>query len=141
MGGAISWKMIGQKLFKTTTSFAYLHKITNYFSSTSTISDTIESPTFYCSLQEYEYVTPSLLLYSYIQNLLLSVPLIAGIPQENLTLGWYTHSYLYFNHCNADLYHQMRIKEEYLQHARAFINKTKDQFLIQRPKVSKWSFP
>ena len=58
------------------------------------------------------------------------------LPETNLTLRWYTHSYRYFNHCSDELYHQMSLRESLVLKAKNFTDKCKILLLKKNPKVS-----
>ena len=59
-----------------------------------------------------------------------------SLPETNLTLRWYTHSYRYFNHCSDELYHQMSLRKNLVWKARNFIDKCKISFGENLSKVS-----
>ena len=61
---------------------------------------------------------------------------LKSLPETNLTLEWYTHSYRYFNHCNHELYQMMQLKDSLLKKANDFINQCKGEFMKEHPKVS-----
>ena len=60
---------------------------------------------------------------------------LTNLPDTNVTLKWFTHSYRYFNHCNAELYHMMQLKESLVKKASDFISQCKAEYLKQNPKV------
>ena len=59
-----------------------------------------------------------------------------SLPETNLTLRWYTHSYRYFHHCSDELYHQMLLRKSLVLKARNFFDKCKTSFVEKNSKVS-----
>ena len=54
--------------------------------------------------------------------------IMKNIPKTNLTLKWYTHSYLYFDHYDADLYQRMSIDKTLIKKSLKYINNCKAIF-------------